>query len=323
MELQFLYEGITAFAVTVGLGPILIPFLHKLKFGQEIRGCGPESHLKKAGTPTMGGFMILAGLLVSVLFWCRWTTAVWVAVILTFGHGLIGFVDDYIKIWKHRNMGLTAMQKLVLQLLLAGCLVWYGESHAMPTWLWLPGLNWYWDCGWGYYVLIFLLLVGTTNALNLTDGLDGLVSGVTVPVALTMGFFAWTLELGDLAGFAFALVGSLLGFLVFNHHPAKVFMGDTGSLALGGAVAALAILLKCELLLILLGGVYVAETLSVILQVGSFKLRQGKRIFRMAPLHHHFELGGWGEVKTVVIFTLASCLCCILSFVLWVMKFVI
>ena len=320
MDNRFLWLGLTAFIICLALGPVVIPLLHKFKFGQSIRGCGPEEHKKKAGTPTMGGLMFLFAILVALGIWCEFTPALLVAVFLTFGHAVIGLLDDGIKIVKHRNLGLTAKEKLFLQMLLAAGFIWFAEVNNFSTVLWIPGLNWYWDWGMVYYVLVFLLLVGTTNAVNLTDGLDGLVSSVSLPVFFTFGVFALAQNQMDMAYFATAVLGGVAGFLYFNLHPAKVFMGDTGSLALGGAVAALAMLLKCEVLLIILGGVYVAETMSVILQVGYFKLTHGKRIFRMAPLHHHFELGGWGEVKTVVIFSLASYVLCVAGFLLWLMK---
>lgn len=317
MDNRFLWLGLTAFIICLALGPVVIPLLHKFKFGQSIRGCGPEEHKKKAGTPIMGGLMFLFAILVALGIWCEFTPSLWVAVFLTFGHAVIGLLDDGIKIVKHRNLGLTAKEKLFLQMLLAAGFIWFAEVNNFSTVLWIPGVNWYWDWGMGYYVLVFLQLLGTTNAVNLTDGLDGLVTSVSLPVFLTLGVFALAQGQEDMAYFATAIIGALAGFLFYNRHPAQVFMGDTGSLALGGAVAALAMLLKCEVLLIVLGGVYVAETVSVILQVGYFKLTHGKRIFRMSPLHHHFELGGWGEVKTVIIFTLASYVLCATGFLLW------
>lgn len=313
----------TAFVVTALISPLIISVLHKFKFGQNIRTCGPKEHLKKAGTPTMGGILILLGVSVACCFWCEFTPAVQVALVLIIGYGVIGFLDDFIKIIKHQNLGLKAWQKLILQFILAIDFVWYAETHSFSTTLWIPGFNWYWDWGYGYYVLVFLILLGTTNAVNLTDGLDGLVSCVTIPVVFTLGFFAFTLGFTELEVLAAAVIGALFGFLIYNRHPAKIFMGDTGSLALGGTVAGMALLLKCEILLVILGGIYVAEALSVILQVASYKLRNGKRIFRMAPLHHHYELGGWSESKTVIVFTIVSCLFCAISFGLWVMKFVI
>lgn len=312
--------AVVAFAVCAALGPVVIPFLHKLKFGQSIRDCGPESHMKKSGTPTMGGMMIMAGVLAAVLVVGKLTPGVMIALFLTLGHCVIGFLDDFIKVVMKRNLGLTAKQKMALQLLMAAAYIYYAETHNMPTAVWIPGVNAQVDIGQVYYFFVVMLLVGTTNAVNLTDGLDGLVSFVTLPVALTFGCIAVSQGQSDLAGFAMALLGGCAGFLVYNHHPAKVFMGDTGSLALGGGLAALALLTKTELLLVLLGGVYVAETMSVIIQVSYFKYSGGKRIFRMSPLHHHFELGGWKETKVVTVFTLVSCVLCVLSLILWNLK---
>ena len=231
---------------------------------------------------------------------------------------MIGFIDDYIKVVMKRNLGLTAKQKFLLQFILAGAYVYYAETYLKNTTVWVPGLNWDVDLGMGYYVLVFLLLVGTTNAVNLTDGLDGLVSFVTLPVAIVYSAIAYLAGYNDMCGFAMAMTGACLGFLLFNRYPAKVFMGDTGSLALGGGVAALALVTRTELLLVLLGGVYVAEAASVIIQVTYFRLTHGKRFFRMAPLHHHFELGGWRETKVVAVFTAVSCVLSMAAFALWV-----
>lgn len=296
---------VTAFIVCALIGPVLIKYLHKLNFGQSIRECGPASHMKKSGTPTMGGLMMLAALALALL-WGSFTPRVVIALVLTFGHGAIGFIDDYIKVVMKRNLGLTAKQKFLLQFILAGAYVYFAETHIGNTELWVPGLNITLDFGWGYYALAFVLLVGTTNAVNLTDGLDGLASFVSLPVTLAFAFIAYMQGFLDLSGFALGMAGACLGFLLFNRHPAQVFMGDTGSLALGGGVAALALLTRTELLLVIIGGVYVAEALSVIIQVGYFRLTGGKRFFRMAPVHHHFELGGWREVKVVRVFTIFS-----------------
>lgn len=238
--------------------------------------------------------------------------------VLLVGHGVIGFIDDYIKVVMKRNLGLTAKQKFLLQFILAGAYVYYAETYLKNTTVWVPGLNWDVDLGMGYYVLVFLLLVGTTNAVNLTDGLDGLVSFVTLPVTIVYSAIAYLAGYTDMCGFAMAMTGACLGFLLFNRYPAKVFMGDTGSLALGGGVAALALVTRTELLLVLLGGVYVAEAASVIIQVTYFRLTHGKRFFRMAPLHHHFELGGWRETKVVAVFTAVSCVLSMAAFALWV-----
>ena len=307
---------VTAFIVCALIGPVLIPYLHKLKFGQSIRECGPASHMKKSGTPTMGGLMMLAALVLA-LFWGRFTPHVLIALVLTLGHALIGFLDDYIKVVMKRNLGLTAKQKFLLQFLLAGAYVYFAETHLQNTTLWVPLLNVTFDFGWAYYALAFILLVGTTNAVNLTDGLDGLVSFVSIPVTLAFAFIAYMQGMLDVSGFALGLSGACLGFLLFNRHPAQVFMGDTGSLALGGGIAALALLTNTELLLVIIGGVYVAEAMSVIIQVTYYRLTGGKRIFRMSPLHHHYELGGWNEVKVVRVFTLVSLLLSALGLWLW------
>ena len=306
----------TAFIVCALVGPVLIPYLHKLKFGQSIRECGPASHMKKRGTPTMGGLMMLAALIIALL-WGQFTPHVIIALVLTVGHAVIGFIDDYIKVVMKRNLGLTAKQKFLLQFILAGAYVYFAETHIHNTELWVPFVNMTVDLGWAYYVLAFLLLVGTTNAVNLTDGLDGLVSFVSLPVTMVFAFIAYMQGMLDLCGFSLGLTGACLGFLLFNRHPAQVFMGDTGSLALGGAVAAMALLTHTELLLVIVGGIYVAEALSVIIQVTYFRFSGGKRIFRMAPLHHHFELGGWKEVKVVRVFTFVSCVLSILGLGLW------
>ncbi|WP_293832304.1 phospho-N-acetylmuramoyl-pentapeptide-transferase [uncultured Phascolarctobacterium sp.] len=307
---------VTAFIVCALVGPVLIPYLHKLKFGQSIRECGPASHMKKSGTPTMGGLMMLAALIIALL-WGQFTPHVIIALVLTVGHAVIGFIDDYIKVVMKRNLGLTAKQKFLLQFILAGAYVYFAETHIHNTELWVPFVNMTVDLGWAYYVLAFLLLVGTTNAVNLTDGLDGLVSFVSLPVTMVFAFIAYMQGMLDLCGFSLGLTGACLGFLLFNRHPAQVFMGDTGSLALGGAVAAMALLTHTELLLVIVGGIYVAEALSVIIQVTYFRFSGGKRIFRMAPLHHHFELGGWKEVKVVRVFTFVSCVLSILGLSLW------
>lgn len=309
---------VTAFILCALIGPMLIPYLHKLKFGQSIRDCGPKSHMKKSGTPTMGGVMMILALFVSLALWSDLSRHVLIALMLFAGHGVIGFIDDYIKVVKKRNLGLTAKQKFLLQFILAGIYVWYAETYAPVTTLWVPGVDMQVDLGWAYYVLVFLLLVGTTNAVNLTDGLDGLASFVTLPVALVYAVITFMYGLWDLSGFSLGLAAVCLGFLLFNRYPAQVFMGDTGSLALGGAIAALALLTHTELLLVILGGVYVCEALSVIIQVGYFRLSGGKRFFRMAPLHHHFEMGGWREIKVVNVFTAISCVLSILALGLWV-----
>ena len=256
--LKLIAIPVTAFIVCALIGPILIPYLHKLKFGQSIRECGPASHMKKSGTPTMGGLMMLAALVLALL-WGSFTPHIIIALVLTLGHALIGFLDDYIKVVMKRNLGLTAKQKFLLQFILAGAYVYFAETHLQNTSLWIPLVNMNFDFGWAYYALAFILLVGTTNAVNLTDGLDGLVSFVSIPVTLAFAFIAFMQGMLDVSGFALGLTGACLGFLLFNRHPAQVFMGDTGSLALGGGIAALALLTHTELLLVIIGGVYVAD----------------------------------------------------------------
>ena len=314
--LKLIAIPVTAFIVCALIGPILIPYLHKLKFGQSIRECGPASHMKKSGTPTMGGLMMLAALVLALL-WGSFTPHIIIALVLTLGHALIGFLDDYIKVVMKRNLGLTAKQKFLLQFILAGAYVYFAETHLQNTSLWIPLVNMNLDFGWAYYALACILLVGTTNAVNLTDGLDGLVSFVSIPVTLAFAFIAFMQGMLDVSGFALGLTGACLGFLLFNRHPAQVFMGDTGSLALGGGIAALALLTHTELLLVIIGGVYVAEAMSVIIQVTYFRLTGGKRIFRMSPLHHHYELGGWNEVKVVRVFTFVSFLLSAVGLWLW------
>ncbi|AKX93590.1 phospho-N-acetylmuramoyl-pentapeptide-transferase [Neomoorella thermoacetica] len=293
---------VLAAVVTLILGPPVLAFLRRLKAGQTVRSDGPRSHLAKAGTPTMGGVLFLIGLTVSTLVLAPPSPLTLSTLILTWGYALIGLVDDGLKVILHRPLGLMARQKLGGQVLLGlvagvAAMLWLGRGSVIQV----PVTGWHWDLGWYYPLLAALLLVATTNAVNLTDGLDGLAAGITLWVALAYGILALTLGQGELVTFAMALAGGCLGFLVYNFHPARVFMGDTGSLALGAAIGFLAIMTRTELVLPVLGGVYVLETLSVILQVVSFRLT-GRRLFRMSPLHHHFELGGWPESRVVLFF---------------------
>ncbi|MDA5108766.1 MULTISPECIES: phospho-N-acetylmuramoyl-pentapeptide-transferase [Brevibacillus] len=296
---------VAAFLIAVLIGPLFIPVLRRLKFGQAIREEGPQSHQKKAGTPTMGGTIILMALIFTVLKFANITTEILFLMLVTLGYGLIGFLDDYIKIIRKRNLGLTAKQKFTGQVLLAVGAYYLLVQMGHDTTLHLPGTPWKLELGLFYFPFLLFLLVGTTNAVNLTDGLDGLLAGTGAIAFGAYAIIAWISQDFDTAIFSAAVVGAVLGFLVFNAHPARVFMGDTGSLALGGALAGIAIMTKTELLLAVIGGVFVVETLSVILQVVSFKTR-GKRIFRMSPLHHHFELTGWSEWRVVVTFWLVG-----------------
>ncbi|MGO0122018.1 phospho-N-acetylmuramoyl-pentapeptide-transferase [Desulfothermobacter acidiphilus] len=295
--------------LTVFLGLVLIPFLRRLKLGQKVRADGPARHLVKAGTPTMGGIIFLSATTLTILLLARHQAEAVVVLLVALSYGLIGFLDDFLKILKNRSLGLRARDKLLAQMLVAAGLAWWacaiagrGTDYVIPfSGFWLAG-GWRFDLGFPFFLLFtILVLVGSANAVNLTDGLDGLASTV---VALAAGFYVFIALTVDKVGVAItlaALVGGCLGFLVFNRYPARVFMGDTGSLALGSALGTAAVLTRTELFLPIVGGVLVAETLSVILQVLSFRLT-GRRLWRMSPLHHHYELKGWSENKVVVVF---------------------
>lgn len=300
-----IYAIIASLIISILLGPLIIPFLRKLKFGQSIREDGPQLHQKKAGTPTMGGIIILLALIITSLKFSPYSPNLYLLLLITIGYAFLGFLDDYIKVVKKRNLGLTAKQKMLGQIFIGVVLSYFLFVQGADTTIYLPCTSWGLDLGYMYYPFILVLIIGTTNALNLTDGLDGLLAGSGAISFGAYSIIALSLTQFDIAIFSAAMVGGLLGFLVFNAHPAKVFMGDTGSLGVGAALAMIAILTKTELLLVLIGGVYVIETLSVIIQVISFKTR-GKRIFRMSPLHHHFELSGWSEWQVVSIFWLVG-----------------
>lgn len=294
-----------SFIVSVVLAPILIPILRRLKFGQSIREEGPQSHMKKAGTPTMGGVIFLISIIATTVIvgniFDLFTTQSVVMLLVLAGFGLIGFLDDGIKVIFKRNLGLTSLQKLIAQIIISIAAFLLLRLGTFDTSISIPFTELSINIGILYVAFLIFWLVGFSNAVNLTDGLDGLVAG-TASIAFTAyGVIALFNEQADVALFTFSVTGALLGFLIFNANPAKVFMGDTGSLALGGALALVSVIVKEELLLLLIGLVFVIETLSVILQVGSFKLR-GKRIFKMSPIHHHFELSGWTERKVVGVF---------------------
>ncbi len=303
-----------AFAVTAAGGPFVIPFLRRLKCGQTVRDDGPATHLKKDGTPTMGGILILFGVVVVSLYFVEDYPEVMPVLFLTLGFGMVGFIDDYIKVVCRRSMGLRAWQKLALQLVVTGIFAWYLTGYTdVSLAMEVPGVRGMWlDFGkWNIPVLFFIVL-GTVNGINLTDGLDGLAGSVTVIVAV----FFTVATIGRHSGIApvtCAVVGALMGFLLFNAHPAAVFMGDTGSLALGGFVAACGYLMQMPLYIAIVGAVYLVETGSVILQVVYFKLSGGRRLFKMAPLHHHFELSGWSETAIVALFTIFTALMCLVA----------
>ena len=324
---------VTALVLSIVLGPWFISTLRRLSVGQNIRDVGPESHLLKAGTPTMGGLLILFSVSVATLLWTNLSNIlVWVALGVTLAFGAIGFADDYIKVRKGRNLGLTARAKFLGQTLAAGLaavvLLTLPDSYGFEPVLTVPFFKQVsFDLGWLYVPFVMLVLIAASNGVNLTDGLDGLAIGSTLVAGATYAVFTYVAGnrvvaeylqytpqpgAGEVTIFCGALVGASLGFLWFNSYPAEVFMGDVGSLALGGAIGIVAVLSKQELLLILVGGLWVMEVMSVILQVASFKLT-GKRIFRMAPLHHHFELLGWKEPKVIVRFWILSVLFALLS----------
>lgn len=308
-------------AVSALLTAIEIPMLKKRQFRQFIREEGPQSHLSKEGTPTMGGIAIFAALAVTALGYELYAggitvdTAVMLAVTLLFG--LIGFFDDYIKVAKKHNLGLRAWQKLVLQILFAvGLAVYMAEFSGYGTDVWIPFINRYIDFGWLYIPFVAFVVVAMANAVNLTDGLDGLSSGVTAIVSFFFAIAGMQFGHDSASLFCCALCGACLGFLMFNKFPAKLFMGDTGSMALGGALASAAIIMKVEFLLVIAGLIYVAEALSVIIQVVYFKMTGGKRFFKMAPIHHHFEMCGMKEKNVVVMFYFVALVCCVLAYLI-------
>ncbi len=316
MEQAIFLTILMGFLITVLLSPIFIPFLRRLKFGQSIREEGPQSHQKKTGTPTMGGIMILLSVTVTTLVmsskFAEPTAEIYMVLLVTLGFGLLGFLDDFIKVVLKRNLGLTSKQKLLGQIIISLIFYFIFQTNEFSTEVSIPFTDLSIDLGWSYALFIIFWLVGFSNAVNLTDGLDGLVSGTAAIAFGAFAVLAWNQSQFEVSIFSVAVVGAVLGFLVFNAHPAKVFMGDTGSLALGGAIATVAILTKLEFILIIIGGVFVIETLSVILQVISFKTT-GKRIFKMSPLHHHYELVGWSEWRVVVTFWTVGLLFAILG----------
>lgn len=315
LNLSILMPVVISFGISVILCPIIIPFLRKLKFGQYVRDDGPESHLKKAGTPTMGGLVILVSILLTSLIYIRRYPDIIPVLFMTLGFGIIGFLDDYIKVVMKRSLGLKPLQKMFGQFIVTAIFVYYyfnvakieasivipftgGIDLTMPDWL--------------FIIFVFIVVLGTVNGVNFTDGLDGLASGVTAIVAtfFTVAALAVNAAMAPITG---AVVGSLLGFLLFNTYPARVFMGDTGSLALGGFVASIALMLRMPLFIVIVGLVYLVEVISVILQVGYFKLTHGKRIFKMAPIHHHFELSGFSETQVVAAFSIVTAILCLLG----------
>ena len=314
MNLTLVIPVLVSFAVSVALGPVIIPFLRRLKMGQTEREEGVKSHLKKAGTPTMGGLIFLIATTVTSLFFVRDYPKIVPILFLTLGFGLIGFLDDYLKVVLKRSDGLMPWQKLLCQIVVTGIFAFYMIRYTDVTLeLLIPFSGGQaLDIGWLAVPLLFIVVLATVNGVNFTDGLDGLASSVTVMVAV----FFTVVAVGRHSGIApitCAVVGGLLGFLVFNVFPAKIFMGDTGSLALGGFVAGTAYMLNMPLFIPIVGLIYAVEFLSVVLQVSYFKLTHGKRLFKMSPIHHHFELCGWSETRIVTVFSIITALLCLVA----------
>lgn len=323
---QCFFALLSAFGITAITGPLVIPVLRRLKFGQNIREEGPSWHGKKQGTPTMGGVMFIAGIAASTLIFgfrelLQGDTAGYISLAVALIFGIIGFCDDYIKVAKKRNLGLTALQKIILQALTSAAFIIYLQlKYQISTMVYLPFVGRSIDFGAVYYFFAMFTMLAIVNSVNLTDGIDGLAASVTTPVAL---FFVFTanMRVGEVSYpgawgtgiFAAAVAGGCLGFLLYNFHPAKVFMGDTGSLFLGGAVTAMAFSLNMPVIVVIVGAIYLVETLSVILQVGWFKLTK-KRLFKMSPIHHHFEMQGWSETRIVGVFTAVTVLMCVIAY---------
>lgn len=310
---------IIAFAISAALCPVVIPFLHKLKFGQQVRDDGPQAHLKKQGTPTMGGVVFVISVIITSLFYIKDYPKIIPILFMTVGFGIVGFLDDYIKIIKKNSDGLSPKQKLLCQFVITGIFAYYlMTSEEVGTGMLIPftgGMEngFYLELGWLFIPALFFIVLGTDNGVNFTDGLDGLCTSVTILVAT----FFTVVAIGENAGISpitGAVVGSLLGFLLFNVYPAKVFMGDTGSLALGGFVASTAFMMQMPLFIAIVGVIYLVEVLSVIIQVTYFKKTGGKRIFKMAPIHHHFELCGWSETRVVAVFSIVTAILCLIAY---------
>ena len=313
MTYEIVIPVIVSFAISALLGPIVIPFLRRLKVGQTERK-ELESHLKKNGTPTMGGLMILASIIITSVFYVKDYPKIVPILFMTVGFGVIGFLDDYLKVVLRRSDGLLAWQKMLCQIVVTTVFaVYMGCYSDVPLTMLIPFSGGkYLDLGWGAFPVLYLAVIGTGNGTTCTDGLDGLASSGTIMVAT---FFS-VVAIGTNAGIApitCAVVGALLGFLLFNVYPASVFMGDTGSLALGGFVVSAAYMMQMPLFIVIVGLIYLVEVLSVIIQVTYFKKTGGKRIFRMAPIHHHFELGGWSETRVVAVFSITTAILCMIA----------
>ncbi|MCI8939595.1 MAG: phospho-N-acetylmuramoyl-pentapeptide-transferase [Dorea sp.] len=314
MDYKIFVPVLISFALSAVMGPIIIPVLRRLKMGQTEREEGVKEHLKKAGTPTMGGVIILLSIVITSVFYIKSNPQIIPILFVTLGFGLIGFLDDYLKVVMKRSDGLFPKQKMALQILVTGVFAFYLVKVAdIPLTMLIPFSGGsYLDVGWFAVPLLFIAVIGTVNGVNFTDGLDGLASSVTV---LAATFFT-VVAIGTQSGIepaTCAVVGALLGFLLFNVYPASVFMGDTGSLALGGFVASTAYMLQMPLFILIVGLIYLVEVLSVMIQVTYFKKTGGKRFFKMAPIHHHFELCGWSETRIVAVFSIITTILCLIA----------
>ena len=316
MEKNLIIAFLVSFAISAILCPVFIPLLKKLKFGQNIRQEGPQAHLSKAGTPTMGGIVILISIAITTLLFVNDYREILPVLFVSLAFGIIGFLDDYIKVVKKRNLGLRAYQKFGLQLIVTIIFFLYilfftdlGTQVILPL-----TMGRVIDISWLYYPMFFIFVLGTVNAVNLTDGIDGLASGVTIAVAIF--FTAASIKFGsNMEGVSVAVIGSLLGFLIFNVFPARIFMGDTGSLGLGGFVVGIAVMMKMPIFIIIIGFIYLIEVVSVMIQVLYFKKTNGKRFFKMAPIHHHFEHSSWHENRVTVVFTTVTIILCFIAYI--------
>lgn len=315
MNKYILFAGIISFVLSAFLGPVMIPYLRRLKVGQTIREDGPEAHLIKNGTPTMGGVIFLVSTIAASLFFMKSYSKIIPVLIMMVGFGLIGFIDDFIKVVLKRSMGLRAWQKFLLQFILTCLFAWYMINvSGVDLTLKIPFSGYVLDMGYFAIPLLFIVVLGTVNGANFTDGIDGLSASVTSVIAAFFAVASIVCD-GGIEPVALAFLGGLLGYLIYNVYPAKVFMGDTGSLALGGFTVACAYMLNMPIFLLFVAFIYFIEVLSVIIQVGYFKISGGKRIFKMAPIHHHFELSGWSETRVVAIFTIVTIFMCTIAFI--------
>ena len=320
MQIKMIFSILISFGISVVLCPILIPFLKRLKFGQNVREEGPKGHLKKMGTPTMGGLIIIFSVLITSLLFIKESNKIIPVLFVTLGFGLIGFLDDYIKIIMKRSMGLSPIQKLILQMIVTSVFGYYLINNSVVgTKMLIPftgGIDdgKYVELGILFIPFLFFSIIGTVNGANFTDGLDGLVTGVTIIIGVFFTVVSYMTGSG-IEIVTGAVVGSLLGFLLFNVYPARVFMGDTGSLALGGFVAATAYMMNIPFFIVIIAFIYLLEVISVIIQAMYFKLSNGKRFFKMAPIHHHFELCGWSETRVVTVFSVITAVMCLIAYV--------